>query len=659
MTEINNIPENCKKFVVTSVADMEELYRKAKIEDIIKKMKQSAYEDNNADEHGEQLDKTINEIVNKLKHCDMLDFEKTVKSIEDELLNNNENNTIMDGKKARLDSINLDYDFICVLNQVYPHYADHLKNEDSPIMSLRYSIADLQKFAKGQVERLNFITKNFPEAKYFCYESDGIDQRYFVINDAEKKTEIFYDTPRLGLNEFMHEQENKFFGRNYNTISSDDAADLAYDCINAISRNQGYCLMDNPMCTFKNETKNGKYSDLSDYEYTEKLMSQYNINKLFNASAQSTYIDVFQSLLANCWFDSHELQKMSKMIGSNLHGVACRPMDGKNGLSYNEPVLDKPAKPIESMTPKDIYALIDTNVIHQEDAKKAAAMLMYNHIRGNGRNLMMSGPTGCGKTEIWRTLSKTFPFIEIVNGPNLTAEGYKGAYKLSEIFLKYISDPDMANKLILVIDEADKVFEPSIGSAGTDYSKLIQNELLKIMDHYDGSKVTFCRDQQKQQSITINCKGIYVVLCGTFENMLLQKDAVRNPVGFNCKIKSNNDVTVDDCNEKDYIKHANMRTELTGRVDQIVTLKKMTMSDFMDVINHKTASPIKKLENETNVKIRVNEKAKQRLAKYAADTQLGCRAIKSKLAQCLDSQMFDEPDKGTYYLSKPIIDSFD
>ena len=107
-------------------------------------------------------------------------------------------------------------------------------------------------------------------------------------------------------------------------------------------------------------------------------------------------------------------------------------------------------------------------------------MLMYHHLNGNSRNIVMAGATGCGKTEIWRTLSKKFNFIRIVNGPQLTCDGWKGSYHIKDIFTG--ETKETAECLVIVIDEADKLFEPSIGSGGTDFGQKIQNELLKIMD---------------------------------------------------------------------------------------------------------------------------------------------------------------------------------
>lgn len=126
-------------------------------------------------------------------------------------------------------------------------------------------------------------------------------------------------------------------------------------------------------------------------------------------------------------------------------------------------------------------------------------MLVYNHLQGHRRNMLVAGPTGCGKTEIWRTLQKKFSFIKIINGPQLSCDGWKGSYHVKDIFLE--EKPQMREHMIVVVDEADKLFEPMVGSGGTDFSRSIQNEFLKLID---GDQVTFVnednrKDPQKRQ----------------------------------------------------------------------------------------------------------------------------------------------------------------
>ena len=122
-------------------------------------------------------------------------------------------------------------------------------------------------------------------------------------------------------------------------------------------------------------------------------------------------------------------------------------------------------------TPRKIYNYLNDWVYGQEDAKRAASMLMYHHIHKRRRNLIMAGPSGCGKTEIWRILSHRFDCIKIINGPQIACDGWKGSYHVKDIFVN--EAPSLASRLVIVIDEADKLFEPAIGSGGTDHGRKI------------------------------------------------------------------------------------------------------------------------------------------------------------------------------------------
>ena len=108
-------------------------------------------------------------------------------------------------------------------------------------------------------------------------------------------------------------------------------------------------------------------------------------------------------------------------------------------------------------TPKKIYGYLDGHVWKQDAAKKAASIIAYNCFeRAVKSNALFVGPSGCGKTHIWRCLKGIFPDrIEIVDGSNLTLDGWKGEKKWGSLLPSPIFRSD--RHAILVIDEADKL----------------------------------------------------------------------------------------------------------------------------------------------------------------------------------------------------------
>ena len=131
-------------------------------------------------------------------------------------------------------------------------------------------------------------------------------------------------------------------------------------------------------------------------------------------------------------------------------------------------------------------------------------MLLYNHMRKHKRNVLFLGPTGSGKTEIWRVLSEIYSNIRIIDCTRLSMEGWKGDYKIKNIF-EDLSDEEAENT-ILVLDEFDKMCEPKHGTGGTDWGRAIQNELLKFIEGAD----IICNYKSEQRKIKYLT---FVIIC--------------------------------------------------------------------------------------------------------------------------------------------------
>lgn len=295
--------------------------------------------------------------------------------------------------------------------------------------------------------------------------------------------------------------------------------------------------------------------------------------------------------------------------------------------------------------PIDIYNYLNKYVIGQEEAKKAAAMLVYNHVRNRARNIAIAGPTGSGKTEIWRVLAKKFKFIKIIDASSIGASGWKANMHISDIF-KDISKVT-AEHLIIVWDEFDKACEPAVSSGGTDHARLLQNEMLKMLD---GDTIEFYPDDNKNaKSICIDCRNISHVFLGSFETMLNSKTQNSGSIGFNSSPKE--EATYDTCTSDDLVKYGNVRLEIAGRISRVITLNPITKNDFLSILANDTMSPLTSIEKCQKCHLSMDESTRERLAQEALDSKMGARYLRSEIQRRLDEEIFEDPNREEFDLS--------
>lgn len=400
----------------------------------------------------------------------------------------------------------------------------------------------------------------------------------------------------------------------------------------------------NPVNTIYAQARIGDFDALSDEEYNEKLKDTKELSLFWEHNPTETEKTIFLNALCKTDISDADIENIAEILAdASVRSDYSDPDKSKYEENAFNPGLNfSPNNKYTSWTPRNIYDYLGQHIYGQDAAKRAVSMLVYHHLRGNSRNIVMAGPTGCGKTEIWRALSKQLDCIRIINGPQLSCDGWKGSLKISDIFT--CETKQMAEHLILVIDEADKMVEPQIASGGTDHAKMIQNELLKLMD---GDTLTFTDEKNRNEKTVVDCSGISVVLCGSFERMLQSKSESSGSIGFGQSERK--DIQAAECTEKDLVKYANIRREIAGRISRIVTLDALDASDF-EAILQSPASPIQKIEKSHHVLLSVDAQTRRKLASGAENSKMGCRYIRSKLQNMLDEQMFDSPNAGSYEL---------
>ncbi len=307
----------------------------------------------------------------------------------------------------------------------------------------------------------------------------------------------------------------------------------------------------------------------------------------------------------------------------------------------------KPATP-DQMTPQQIYAFLAARIYGQEEAVKAAAMLLYNHLHHRKRNLLMAGPTGCGKTEIWRAAQQLYPSIRIVDSTAITMEGWSGSFKIRDIFTDM--SPSEIQQCIVVFDEFDKFCEPRVGSGGSDFSAAGQNELLKLIE---GGRILYPEDKGKP-ALDFDSSSISFVFCGSFERLTEAKAQGLAPrsIGFGNPVEapSSYDQYQLAISPEDLVQYAHIRLEIAGRIGQVVQLAPMRAQDFDHILEDTALSPLHQLEQQYGVRLHLDSQTRQQLIREAEENHMGVRYLRNRLQQLLDDQIFLHWDQSEYQL---------
>jgi len=380
--------------------------------------------------------------------------------------------------------------------------------------------------------------------------------------------------------------------------------------------------------------------------------------------------------LQECNFCGKQKEQVKKLIVGDSSAICsecidfCQQLLIEDQETYERPEID--------LNPVSIKEFLDKYIIGQDDAKKVISVAVANHYKRIGNkstldlakaNVLLIGPTGCGKTMMAKTVAKYLdvPFA-IGDATSLTESGYVGddvETLISRLLNNAKGDVKKAERGIIFIDEIDKISRKSESTSITrDVSgEGVQQALLKLVE---GTKcrvnLTGNRKHPSGEVAEVDTANILFVVGGAFDGLekIVQRRTANNAIGFGSQISKElttqafKDVTPDDLNKYGLI------PELIGRFTNTVALQELTTSDLIHVLSgveNNLVEQYQYLFNLDNVKLDVTKDAVEAIAQRTQTLKTGARGLHTELERTLMPHMYNVQNYRQQGIKSVTIDS--